>query len=496
MNYLRKSIAICSVFIFFTGILFPGKGYGITVKQEEEMGQEFMRVVLKHFELIEDPLIADYLNKVGNKIVAVLPKQPFTYHFYVIKEDVYNAFAAPAGHVFINSGLFAAMESEEELAGILAHEIAHVECRHISQKIERSSKISLVTLAGIVAGIFLGIGGAGSAAEAVTMGALAAGKSMSLAYSRSDEMQADQIGLRYLAKAGYDGSGLLKVLKKIRSKHWFGSDQIPTYLTTHPAPDDRIAYIDTWLETHGKTKSPTTATNPYDFKRARTRLTAMYGEESMVLRTLKANVAKHPEDPMAHYGYGLILARTGNRKDASIHLKIALEKNAFDPYILKDLGRIYFLDGRYAEAMAILEGVVSLESNDPEGLFFLGRTQMELGRHKAAASSFEKLLEKKPDYTRVLYFLGQVYGKQGRLGEAHYYLGIYYKNKGKFKNAIFHLKKALNNLSDADKKQKAKKMLKEIKKKSAEVLKNETKGPLRQTLGPAFQPFMSTAIKM
>ena len=99
------------------------------------MGREFMRVVLEHFELIEDPFIVNYVNKIGNKIILALPPQPFNYRFYIIKEDTYNAFASPAGNIFINSGLFEAMENEEELAGILAHEIAHVVCRHISQRI-------------------------------------------------------------------------------------------------------------------------------------------------------------------------------------------------------------------------------------------------------------------------------------------------------------------------------------------------------------------------
>ena len=110
------------------------------------------------------------MNKIGNRILSVLPQQPFNYHFYVIKEDVYNAFATPAGHIFVYTGLLDAMDEEEELAGILGHEIAHVYCRHISQKIERSKKIGIATLAGIAAGILLGVGGAGEAANAVTMG--------------------------------------------------------------------------------------------------------------------------------------------------------------------------------------------------------------------------------------------------------------------------------------------------------------------------------------
>jgi predicted Zn-dependent protease len=193
---------------------------------------------------------------VGQRILAVVPPQPFEYQFHVLREDVYNAFATPAGHIFFNSGLFAALDSEEELAGIIGHEIAHVVCRHISDRIESSKKIGMATLAGMVAGVLLGAGGAAAAASAVTVGSVAAGQTAALAYSRDNEMQADQLGLGYLTQAGYSGEGLLTSLKKIRSKQWYGSEQIPTYMTTHPASEARMSYIDNWLHQNRSKKRP------------------------------------------------------------------------------------------------------------------------------------------------------------------------------------------------------------------------------------------------
>ncbi len=461
MKFYKKIFVIFSALILLADVCFPRAALCISVKKEEEMGHEFMRVVLEHFELIKDPFIVNYVNKIGNKIILALPPQPFNYRFYIIKEDTYNAFASPAGNIFINSGLFEAMENEEELAGILSHEIAHVVCRHISQRIERQSKIGLITLAGMVAGIFLGIGGAGTASSALTLGSVAAGQSVSLAYSREDEIQADQIGLTYLNKAGYSGSGLLTMLKKIRSKQWFGSDQIPTYLTTHPASEDRIVYIGSWLETSEKPSGQVFNIDPYDFQITHMRFVSMHGEESIVLKKFEIRIAECPSDPMALYGYGLVLARTGNLKDAEINLKKALEKRAFDSHLLKDLGRIYFLDGRYEEALKTLEASLSIAPDDMECLFFLGRTQTGLGRYGNAENTFEKLIEKDPDYNQALYFLGDAYGRHGRMADAHYYLGLYYKNEGDFKNAEFHLKRALKT-NDPDKKLKIKEILKKI----------------------------------
>ncbi|MCJ7773368.1 MAG: M48 family metalloprotease, partial [Desulfobacterales bacterium] len=369
--------------------------------------------------------------------------------------------------IFIFSGLIEAMDNEDELAGIIGHEISHVLCRHISKRIERSTKISALTLAGIAAGILLGIAGAGDAAQAVLVGSNAAGQSAALAYSREDEMQADEVGLKYLKKAGYSGKELINILNKIKSRQWFGPDQIPTYLSTHPGLDDRIIYIGSWLEVNENKSKKKTRKNSSDFERAQARLFIKYSDENKVLQRFKADVTKHPDDPMAHYRYGLILDRAGNRKDAIDHLRIALEKNIFDSAVLYDLGRIYFLDGRFEEALRSLKSAESISPYDSEGRFFLGRTLLELGRLNESLSAFNDLIENSPEYNDAFYFLGEIYGKQGNLGEAHLHLGTYYKSKGDFKNGLFHLEKALKYVKDPEKKKKIEKMIEEGTKQPA-----------------------------
>jgi len=476
-----KPISIFSTFFIFFSMFLPGLAEGISAKKEQELSEEFLKVVFKRFDIIDDPLIVKYINNIGNRIVATLPPQPFKYHFYVIKEDSYNAFAGPAGHIFIFSGLIEAMDNEEELAGIIGHEISHVVCRHISKRIERSKKISALSLAGIAAGILLGIAGAGQAAQAVMVGSQAAGHSTMLAYSREDEMQADEIGLKYLKKAGYNGKELINILHKIKSVQWFGPEQIPTYLTTHPAIDDRIIYIGNWLEINGEKGKKPIQKSSSDFERIQARLLIKYGDENKVLQKFEAKVTKHPDDPMAHYQYGLILERVGHRKDAIHHLRIALNKNIFDSAILYDLGRIYFLDGRFEEALRSLKSAESISSYDPEGRFFLGRTLLALGRLNESLSVFNDLIENDPEYNEAFYFIGKIYGKQGNLGDAHLHLGTYYKERGDLKNGIFHLKKALKYVKDPVKKKKIEKMIDGGRKQShTEEKQEKANNPSRQ----------------
>ena len=451
MKLIPKNIII-GVIVVFTLISFVATAvFSITVKEEEDMSRQMMAMIYKHFDIIDDPVVVRYVNKIGQRILASLPKQPFQYHFHVINESVYNAFATPAGHIFVYTGLIEAMNEEEELAGIIGHEIAHVYCRHISQKIERSKKIRMATLAGMAAGILMGLGGASEAASAVTMGSTAAGQSAELAYSREDEMQADQFGLEFLKQSGYNASGLLEILKKIRSKTWFGSDQIPTYLMTHPAVEDRIAFISSWIENYNKNSKPFPMVNPEEFDRVHTRVETRYGDEQIVLGKLEAEVERNPQDPLAHYRYGLILARVGKRQEAVGQLRIALTKRAFDPYILKDLGWVYFLDGKYQQAFKTLESAWAMIPEDPECLFYLGRTQMELGNLADASDRLLKLTRQFPRFTPAYYFLGQSLGKQQQLGDAHYYLGVFYLRKRNYKNATIQLKQALKHIQDDEK---------------------------------------------
>jgi beta-barrel assembly-enhancing protease len=443
----------------------------ISLKEEQELSQQFMRMVNRHFDLVDDPVIRSYIDQVGRRILAVLPPQPFAYRFHVIKEEAYNAFAIPAGYIFINSGLLLAMESEDELAGILSHEIAHVVCRHISQRIERSKKIDLASMAGVVAGIFLGVAaGSPEAAQALTLGAAAAGQTLTLAYSREDESQADQMGLAYLDKAGYSAQGLLEILKKIRGKQWFGSAQVPTYMMTHPAVEDRIVQIDTWMATRAdpeRRKRPPSA----QFTRMQNRLRALYGDPEASMAHFRSALARNSSDDEALYGQALTLARTGNHVRAIELLQQVLTRHALDPAVLSDLGKLYFLSGRIQDSVNVLKGATSLSGVNLEGWFYLGRAYIELDDHAAAVDALERLLLMHDEYTPAYYFLGQAYGKLGRNPESHYYLGLFHFRKGDDRNARYHLLRARKDLDDPKKLETIKNIL--------EILKELTKDEAR-----------------
>jgi predicted Zn-dependent protease len=461
---IRKFIYIWIAALFLLSQLPPQGAVGLTVSEEEELSRDILRYIYRHYEIIDDPAVVEYVNKVGNRIVEGLKDPLFNYRFHVLKVDAYNAFAIPAGYIFINSGLLAAMDNEEELAGILAHEIAHVNARHISQKIERSKKIGWATLAGMAAGILIGVAGGAEAGQALTQGSQAAGASAELSYSRDNEIQADQLGLIYLRDAGYSGEGLLKILKKMRSKQWFDTEQVPTYMRTHPAIDDRIAYLDTQISTMPKPAETNSRESSDDFLRVHTYLITRYGDENLVLKHLQSEVTNNPQDPMAHYRYGLILARVGRKGEAIEQLRTAMEKRAFDPYIIRDVGRVYYLDGQYQQSLKMLKTAHNIIPDDAECGLYLGQTYMEMGLFDEASPVLQEVVEKHPGYTEAYYILGQSLGKQGNLGDAYYYLGVYHTRKGDYKTAAVQYRRALKYINDHDRRNKIEERLKKLEK--------------------------------
>ncbi len=466
---LKKITILQTLLAFFVANLLPFPAWAISPSAEDEISVRFMKAVNERFEMVDDPVVVRYVESLGNRIVKVLPAQPFQYRFFVINEPSYNAFAGPGGVVFINSGLIGAMDNEHELAGILGHEITHVYARHISDRIARSKKIGIVTLAGLVSAIALGATGAGTAASAAVIGSMAAGKTMELSYTRDDEIQADQLGVEFLVKAGFNPQGLLTMMEKIRQRQWFGTDQIPTYLRTHPAAENRVAYLSSWIESKkGDTSLVPISTASVDFLKVRNRIKARYGDFQIAEDYFQRSLAKAPNDEMAWYGAALVAERKEAYGAAIDGLKKVLPRHAFDTDILTDMGRVYFKAGQYQKARQLLQSALSQNQAQIEGRYYLGRTDMELGDFDAALASFETVFDKQPDYRQNAYFLAQVYGKKGRQGDAYYQLGIWYDNKKDAKAAIVQYKKALTLIEDVDREKEIRERIKALQRKVAQ----------------------------
>jgi len=436
----------------------------ITIREESEVAGEFIRMIRAQYRIVDDPVVNDYITEIGRRILSAFPEQHFTYQFYVVESDVFNAFAGPGGHVFFNSGLIQALPTEESLAGIMAHEISHVYSRHISDRIERSKKIGLGTLAGVAAGILVGVAGGNVAAGgALTVGSLAGSQSAALAYSREDEMQADQVGMTYMMQAGYGGEEMLTALKIIRSKQWFGSSQIPSYLTTHPALEDRIVYLGNWIEAHKEEiQARRRSIDQSAFLKAKARLTALYTPVEIAENRFKNAMERGAAPLYTEYGLALLLDRMGKYDIAADHMRRVLEKRAFDKDALKGLGRIYFHQGKYKEARRLLEGAMSMDPEDFESNLWMGRLLIEEGYYHEAVNRLLPLAKDFGPGARAHYDLGNAYAKQGKAFDSSFHLGLFYRAVGDLRNAVFQLKRAMEIAPDDASRKEVEKILIEI----------------------------------
>lgn len=442
-------------------LMAPQVASAISITEEESLGKEFVRMVEHQYEVIKDPFIVAYINRLGRRILSAFPPQPFEYHFSVIKEDVYNAFAGPGGNVYFNSGLIIALDYEDELAGIMAHEIGHVDSRHISEQIERSKKINTAMLAGVVASIFLGGAGAATASSALGVGSLAAGQSATLAYSRQNEIEADKKGLKYMAESGFAKEAMLDALNVIRSKQWFGRESVPTYLMTHPALEDRLAYIGSVVDQSAHSDDwksrPEVA-----FQIVRARLTALYSDPETALLQLQGDVKRNPEALIARYGLGLALMRKGDFAGAITNLTAAAQMQPAWPIIRGDLGVAYFLGGRYDEAQDVLQSAIDADPTDSAARLYLGRTLLQSGDLSAAVEQLDQAALESPEDSDAQWYLGEAYHRIGNTAQAHFHLGTAYVIRRNFSSARFHLEQALAAGLPTGQTEEAKKMLEEL----------------------------------
>ena len=209
-----------------------GKGVNFySLEKEIALGKQLAQEVERQAKIIDDPIIAEYVNRVGQNLVRNSDaKVPFT--IKVLDSEEVNAFALPGGFFFVNSGLILKAESESELAGVMAHEIAHVAARHGTKQATRGEIINLASIPLIFMGGWTGYAIRQGAGLAIPLGFLN--------FSRAFEKEADYLGLQYLYKTGYDPTAFVDFFEKIQSMEKKKPGTVSKVFSTHPMTDDRI----------------------------------------------------------------------------------------------------------------------------------------------------------------------------------------------------------------------------------------------------------------
>jgi predicted Zn-dependent protease len=434
-------LLLISIFLLGT---FIKDAYALTAEEEKKMGKKVLLEIEKEADFMRDLTIQTFIEKLGYSIVDQVGPTPFEFKFYVVNGLDPNAFAIPGGYIFVTTGLLVLADNEQEVAAVLSHEIAHVTQRHVAQMMERSKRLNIASMAAILAAMLAGRGGTASQAGAAM--ATATAGALQLKYTREMETDADQNGLHYLIKAGYDPNGLINFLNRIQRISLAIAPNIPPYLLTHPANESRISLMENLLQMGPKPAGPFKTV--WNFKKIRAMAFVEEREPHVAITHFQSLIDANSDYWEGYYGLGLAYRKMG-RFDKSVEvLQRAHALAPKDLDISRELGITYFFWGKMDQAIESLEDIRSTpeegRNSDLMILYYLGRGYQEKGNFAQALPFLLKVQKEKPEFADIYYHLGSVYGRTGQKGLSHFYFGKHFRLKREKSNALLHFRTAID----------------------------------------------------
>lgn len=417
----------------------------ITVADEIEMGKKFDETIRKQMNFVDDPEVTSYVKSVVDRVAAVLPPQPYPIKSAVVANDSMNAFAIPGGHIYIFTGLILGVENESELAAVISHELGHVTQHHVARRMEQMKYINIASFAGVIAGALLGATGGGTNSgklgQALSMGSMAGAQSTFLMYTREIENEADNVGLSYLVRAGYNPNAMPKTFEIMNKQRWFMSgDNIPSYLATHPGLTERIDYLRERIR-----HMPADVVNrPYErekFLRIQTIMRARMSSAETALAYYD-NKPKAEQTCLDKTGRGIALDRLKRQQQAVQAFSEALACGPNDPLVLREAGMFYFNQGDMNKAAPLLQKAAFLNPKDAMSMFFTARIMAERKDYQGAISLMERVMKMVPEDAEVRFHLGRILGESGDIFDAHIQLSYSFHYGHDKAKAQFHLDKA------------------------------------------------------
>ncbi|MCH9048513.1 MAG: M48 family metallopeptidase [Proteobacteria bacterium] len=333
-------------------------GSAISPEFERRLGQVFMRSVRQHATIVDDPEVESYIESIGYQLAANSDNNSLSFTFFVVDNPDINAFAAPGGVIGINSGTILSVRSESELAGVLAHEIAHVTQRHMARQFERAGQFSIPATAALLGAILIGIANpeAGLAALTIVTGTNIQSQ---INFTRANEVEADSVGIQLLARSGYDPQGMPSFFERLQQKSEFYQGNAPEFLRTHPLTSSRIADSKDRASRYPKVNYVNTAS--YELVRSKIEVNS-YKNAKDAIKTFKQRLANTPSEKKnpVRYGYVLALIKAGNYYLAREQLKPLLSRDKENIAYMLIAANIESEQRNYTEALEIFQKAYQL----------------------------------------------------------------------------------------------------------------------------------------
>jgi predicted Zn-dependent protease len=414
----------------------PSRQY-LSISRERQLGAQVRQRLRDQGALIEDVQLAEYLNSVGQRIAIYAEQTANPYTFYWINSSAINAFAAPGGFIGIHSGLLLATQNEDELAGVMAHEIAHVSQRHIARAFADAERLSLPMAAAMLASIALAAA-SGEAGQAALVGTAALNAQHQINLTRANELEADRIGYRLLSQSGYNPNGLTDFFAYLQRQPAYSGNQIPEFLLTHPLPRNRIADTQNRLDSRpAPAAKPGRSSPDYYLAKARVRVLVTTNTNELIRSFANSLETRSYQDEMAErYGYALALQRAGRYGDATAQIA-RLRKAAPDRLVFRIAeADLALAQGDRERAWQLFEQSKTLYPDNFSLLIHYGRGLATQGNPRQALQLLEPYLRRRAREPVLFDIYAQAAQRAGDLAATHAALAEYYYLLGDLEGAI------------------------------------------------------------
>jgi len=413
----------------------------LSKNDEARLGRAIMHQIRNSGQIVEDPLVTEYVNEIGHRIAAQANSDGiYDFSFFVIDDPSINAFALPGGFIGVHTGLLEATRNEDELAGVLAHEVAHVTQRHIARAIHSGRRQSIMSMAIMLGAILAAVAGAdGDAVQGAIAVAQGTAAQQQINFTRSNEYEADRIGISALANAGFDPQGMASFFEVISGSNTPMDRRTPEFLRTHPVSSARIAEA----RSRARNYSPVHTNDTVNYGIARVRI--LVASESMseeAVRYFEREPYEYQSD-VERYGRAVAYLRHGRNPQANKIFEELANKN---PDVIAY--HIGLADAQLAmeaidESMDTFENARELFPRNVPLVIHYAEALLKLGHAAKAHEILLDLLNNVPPTPEQVRLIARAAIDAGEIAEAHYYMAEYRFIIGDLVGGVNFLRQAL-----------------------------------------------------
>ncbi len=411
--------------------------------EERQLGSIIAAQIRSSLNVLSDPELNSYVQSLGTRLVSAGANADLKYTFLIVADPAVNAFATPGGVVTIFTGLIDTAENESEVAGVMAHEIAHIEQRHMARAMAHARQINIATALGVLASIAAAVvvPGAGVAGMQST---LAAGQQAQLAFSRSNEQEADRVGIDLLTEAHFDPEGMPSFFERLQKATELSRGQIPELLMTHPVTLSRISDTKARADQYKATYPGPFVKDSEQFHFIKGRVLALTTKPNELIEHVQQQIrAGKKLKPAQKYAYAIALTRAGKAQQAIKILSTLHAEQDGKVMIQLALAQAYLRAGRPAQAQALLERLNDIYPGTEAVVYYLGQSLLDQGRTGEALALLERATSR-PRHNPILDELkAKVANKADRPGISREAIADYYIAYAQYDSALLQLEMAL-----------------------------------------------------